>query len=85
MADCGTDYRTCTGSQHGADASSFLAGGKRLPRASGNQEEDGQCQSNCGNYSFRHIGLPPCHLLLGLLLLPELLDLLTLLIQLLLL
>jgi hypothetical protein len=59
MTDGGADDRTCTGSQHGADAGSFLAGGKRLPRASGNQEEDSQCKSNRSYQSFRHIGLPP--------------------------
>jgi hypothetical protein len=41
MADGGADDRTGTGSQHRTYASSFLTGAKRLPSASGNQEEDG--------------------------------------------
>jgi hypothetical protein len=57
MADGGPDDSTGTRSKERADAGSFLAGGKRLPSASGNQEEDGQRQSNRSNHSFRHIDL----------------------------
>jgi hypothetical protein len=61
MADGGADDRTGTGSQHRTYTSSFLTGAKRLPGASGNQEEDGQRKSNRSNHSFRHICLPPCN------------------------